>query len=169
MSTKGVALFEQAGGKLLTFVLGGREYGLQIMDAREVVKMMEPEPVPQTPAFMKGIINLRGQIVPVIDLRIRFDIPVGEPNEENCIMVVDLDGRMTGCIIDSLIGVTTIEPSQFEDNPDMGANINTDYLTGLAKLDKRVIIILDMERILKNEELAILDQSAGVPSEAPAP
>ncbi|MDT8447334.1 MAG: chemotaxis protein CheW [bacterium] len=160
MSEKGKALFEQAGGKLLTFMLGGREYGLQILDAREVVGMIEAEPVPQTPEFMKGVINLRGQIVPVIDLRARFHIPIPEQDTENCILVVDLAGRMTGCIIDSLIGVTTIEPSQFEDSPQMGANIHTDYMTGLAKLDKRVIIILDMSRILQNEELAHLEVMA---------
>jgi len=158
VSNKGEALFTEAGGKLLTFMMDDREYGIQILDTREVVKMMQPDPVPQTPDFMLGVINLRGNIIPVIDLRIRFGLKVGEVHGENCILVADLGGRKTGCLIDSLVGVATIERAQFEEHPDMGANIHTEFMSGIAKLKDRVIIILDMEQILKNEDLELLGQ-----------
>mgnify|MGYP001249098999 FL=1 len=146
-------LFTKSGGKVLTFLLGKQEYGIQILDAREVVGMMHIDPVPQTPAFMKGVINLRGKIIPVIDLREKFQMEKRESSKETCIVVVDIKGKMTGTIVDCLSGVVTIEKEDFEDAPEMGSNIRTDFIIGMAKLENRVIIVLDMERILSNEEL----------------
>tara|TARA_B100000959_G_C14985615_1_gene625457 strand:- start:1741 stop:2223 length:483 start_codon:yes stop_codon:yes gene_type:complete len=146
-------LFTKSGGKVLTFLLGKQEYGIQILDAREVVGMMHIDPVPQTPAFMKGVINLRGKIIPVIDLREKFQMEKRESSKETCIVVVDIKGKMTGTIVDFLSGVVTIEKEDFEDAPEMGSNIRTDFIIGMAKLENRVIIVLDMERILSNEEL----------------
>lgn len=156
MLEKATQLFQDSGGKLLTFMIGGQEYGIQILEAREVVGMMPIEPVPQTPSFMKGVINLRGSIIPVIDLRIKFGMPHKDPTPESCIVKVDIQGHSTGCVVDFLVGVVTIEPKDFEESPELGANIHTDFILGMAKLDKRVIIILDMEAVLSNEELSQL-------------
>ncbi|MDT8447806.1 MAG: chemotaxis protein CheW [bacterium] len=153
MESKSDALFTQAGGKLLTFMLGGQEYGIQILEAREVIGMMEPEPVPNTPEFMLGIINLRGKIIPILSLRAKFHLPPGEVTPETCVLVADLHGRQTGCKIDSLVGVVTIEPHEYEEHLDMGANINTDFILGIAKLKERTIIVLDMEEIVDHEEV----------------
>jgi len=153
MGEKGNRLFEGSGGKLLTFMIGEQEYGIQILEAREVVGVMPIEPVPQTPEFMKGVINLRGNIIPVIDLRTKFRMEAQEPTSDTCIVKVDISGHSTGCVVDFLVGVVTIEPKEFEESPDLGANINTEFILGMAKLEKRVIIILDMESVLSNGEL----------------
>lgn len=156
MSEKSEQLFKESGGKLLTFMIGNQEYGIQIREAREVVGLMDIDPIPQTPEFMRGVINLRGKIIPVIDLRLKFKIDAAEASGETCILVVNIQGKLTGAIIDFLVGVVTIEESEFEDSPDLGANIETEFITGMAKLAERVIIILDMEAVLSNEELVLL-------------
>jgi len=156
MSEKSEQLFKESGGKLLTFMIGNQEYGIQILEAREVVGLMDIDPIPQTPEFMRGVINLRGKIIPVIDLRLKFKIDAAEASGETCILVVNIQGKLTGTIIDFLVGVVTIEESEFEESPDLGANIETEFITGMAKLSERVIIILDMEAVLSNEELVLL-------------
>ncbi|MDH5559504.1 MAG: chemotaxis protein CheW [Deltaproteobacteria bacterium] len=162
MSESGNQLFEESGGKLLTFLIGEQEYGIQILEAREVVGMLEIDPVPQTPDFMKGVINLRGKIIPVIDLRLKFRMEQRKPSSESCIVVVDIQGKLTGTIVDFLVGVVTIDEAEFEDSPDLGSNINTVFIRGMAKLDKRVIIVLDMAKILTNEELVLISKPESV-------
>lgn len=155
-------LFDQSGGKLLTFQLGDQEYGIQILEAREVVGLMQIDPVPQTPAFMKGVINLRGKIIPVIDLRTKFDMVEVESTKETCIVVVDIDGKFTGIIVDMLIGVLTIEKSEFESTPELGDHIRTDFITGMVKLENRVVIVLDIKSILSNDELVLIHETENV-------
>jgi purine-binding chemotaxis protein CheW len=152
-------LFEKSGGKLLTFQLGEQEYGIQILEAHEVVGLMKIDPVPQTPAFMKGIINLRGKIIPVIDLRSKFDMLDIASSKETCIIVVAIGGKLTGIIVDFLVGVLTIEESDFENTPQLGENIRTEFIIGMAKLEKRVVIVLNIETILSNEELLLVHKS----------
>ena len=153
-------VFNQSGGKLLTFQLGKQEYGIQILEAREVVGLMQIDPVPQTPDFMKGVINLRGKIIPVIDLRTKFKMDEIEPTKEHCIVVVDVAEKLTGVIVDFLVGVLTIEEDEFETTPELGKNIKTEFITGMAKLENRVVTVLDMSNILSNEELVVL---GGIP------
>lgn len=156
MNTHSNRLFSESGGKLLTFLIGNQEYGIQILEAREVVGLTDIDPVPQTPDFMKGVFNLRGKIIPVIDLRSKFGMDETPPTNESCIIVVDIQGKLTGIIVNFLVGVVTIEESEFEDSPDLGNNINTVFIAGMAKLEKRVIIVLDMENILSNEDLVLV-------------
>lgn len=150
---------DTAEEKLLTFLIGKQEYGIHILEAREVVGSMHVDPVPRTPDFMKGVINLRGKIIPVIDLRTKFNMPEGELSKENCIVVVDLNGTLTGMKVDFLVGVLTVEKGEFEDTPQLGSNIETEYISGIAKLDKRVVIVLDMANILSNDELEKINES----------
>ena len=156
------SLFVNSGGKLLTFLLGKQEYGIEILAAREVVGMMNIDPVPRAPDWMKGIINLRGKIIPVIDLRTKFTMEAIEPTRETCIVVVDIDGKLTGVIVDCLSGVVTIEEQEFEETPELGNNIRTEFINGMAKLSDRVVIVLNMGRVLSNEELVLLDSTAAV-------
>jgi len=146
--------------KLLTFLLDQQEYGIHILEAREVVGQMHVDPIPRTPDFMKGVINLRGKIIPVIDLRTRFDMNPGEPTKESCVVVVEMDGLLTGMAVDFLVGVVTVESEQLEPSPRLGSNIHTEYISGIAKLGERVVIVLDMNTILSNEELVELDKNA---------
>jgi purine-binding chemotaxis protein CheW len=152
------SLFDHSEGKLLTFMLGKQEYGIQILEAREVVGLMHIDPVPHTPAFMLGIINLRGKIIPVIDLRSKFNMTTVEPTTETCIIVVDVQGTLTGIVVDFLVGVTRIDEQIFEETPQLGTNIRTEYIAGMAKLDQRVVIVLDLENILSADELVMLRQ-----------
>lgn len=152
------ALFDNSEGKLLTFMLSKQEYGIEILEAREVVGMMHIDPVPHTPDFMKGIINLRGKIIPVIDLRKKFGMLPVEPTTETCIVVVDVQGTLTGIIVDFLVGVTRIEEISFEETPQMSTNIRTEYIAGMAKLAQRVVIVLDLENILTADALILLRQ-----------
>lgn len=122
--------------------------------------MMHIDPVPRTPDFMEGVINLRGKIIPVIDLRAKFEMKETEHTKETCIVVVDVIGKMTGVIVDFLSGVVTIEKEDFEDSPELGSNIKTDLIIGMAKLEKRVIIVLDMGKILSNRELSQVHTNA---------
>lgn len=144
------SLFTNSDGKLLTFMLGKPEYGIQILEAREVVGMMHIDPVPRTPDFMEGVINLRA----------KFEMKETEHTKETCIVVVDVIGKMTGVIVDFLSGVVTIEKEDFEDSPELGSNIKTDLIIGMAKLEKRVIIVLDMGKILSNRELSQVHTNA---------
>lgn len=156
MKEESTQLFSKSGGKLLTFMTGSQEYGIEILEAREVVGLMEIDPIPQTPDFMKGVINLRGKIIPVIDLRSKFNMEETEATSESCIIVVNVQERITGIIVDSLVGVLTIEKKDFEEDIDFGTNINTDFIAGIAKLDRRVIIVLAVENILSNEDLVLV-------------
>ena len=155
----GGTVFTKSGGKVLTFQLGQQEYGIEILQAREVVGLMHTDPIPRTPEWMKGVINLRGKIIPVIDLRAKFEMEPTEPTNESCIVVVDIDGKMTGVSVDFLSGVVTLEEEQFEDSPELGNNINAEFISGIAKLGDRVVIVLDMGRILSNEELVELHEA----------
>ncbi len=151
-------LFAESEGKLLTIRLGDQEYGIPILESREVVKMMAIESIPQTPSFMRGVLNLRGHIHPVIDLRTKFNMPSQEDTAETCIILVNLHDHVTGMIADQLIGVTTLSPEQFEERPDLGQHINNRFLLGVAKLAERVILVLNLDEMLSNEELLSLSE-----------
>ena len=122
--------------------------------------MMGIDPVPQTPDFMKGVVNLRGKIIPVIDLRSKFEMEEVETSKETCIVVVDIEGSLTGIIVDSLNGVLTIEEEQFEGSLQFGANIRAEFIIGMAKLEGRVVIILDTRHVLSNDELVLIRRSS---------
>ena len=110
--------------------------------------MMHIDPVPHTSDFMKGVINLRGKIIPVIDLRTKFKMSQAAPTNETCIIVVDFGNAYTGIIVDFLIGVTRIEEVSFEETPQMSANIRAEFISGMAKLEDRVVIVLELKNVL---------------------
>ena len=152
-------LFDQSGGKLLVISLDQHEYGIQILHSREVVGLMDIEPVPNTPDFIRGIINLRGKVIPVIDFRRKLGMPPRESDAETCILVVDLDGKHTGVIIDTLIGVLSVDPTQFESRPDLGSTSERNYVSGIVKLDRRMITVLDMTQVLSRSHEVIPPQA----------
>jgi len=147
-------------GKFLSFRLSKEEYGIAILRVREIIGMVDVTPLPRTPDFVRGVINLRGRIIPVIDLRRRFGMAPIEPNGESCIVVVDVgrDADSTfrvGCLVDSVSEVLSVGVEHFEATPRC-ANAAGDYLAGLAKLKDRVLILLDIERVIAEIDPAAL-------------
>lgn len=141
-------------GKYLTFVLGGEEYGLEILKVREIIGLMDITAVPQTPVFVKGVINLRGKVIPVIDLRLKFGMEEAEPTEETCIIVVDIGASLIGIFVDTVSEVLDVTADQIEPAPSFGSSIETSFILGMGKIKGRVKILLDIDRVLSAEELA---------------
>ena len=147
-------------GKFLTFALGKEEYGLEILKVREIIGFMEITTVPQTPDYMKGVINLRGKVIPVIDLRLKFSMPEVEYTQETCIIVVDVDSVQAGIIVDSVSEVMDIKRDEIEETPNIGQGIDTNFINGLSEKNGKIIILLNIEKVLSFEELEMVEQLA---------
>ncbi|MHC4534372.1 MAG: chemotaxis protein CheW [Planctomycetota bacterium] len=145
-------------GKYLTFALGAEEYGLEILKVREIIGFMEITAVPQTPAYVKGVINLRGQVIPVIDLRTNFGMDTAEVTEETCIIVVETrhgDRKFsTGVVVDHVQEVLDIAGKDIEEAPQFGSAVNTDFILGMGKIGESVKILLDIDRVLASNDLS---------------
>ncbi|MBW2100273.1 MAG: purine-binding chemotaxis protein CheW [Deltaproteobacteria bacterium] len=150
-------------GKYLTFTLANEEYGIGILKIREIIGMMPITTVPQTPEFVKGVINLRGKVIPVIDLRLRFGMGAIDYNDRTCIIVVEITGGQDtiqiGTVVDSVSEVLNIKGEEIEDTPTFGTKLNTDYILGMAKMEGGVKILLDIDRVLSAEEISRLDET----------
>lgn len=145
------------GGKYLTFALGKEGYGLEILKVREIIGFMEITAVPRTPAHVKGVINLRGQVISVIDLRSKFGMEAAAKTDETCIIVVDVSqgGRKinTGIIVDKVSEVQNIAEENIEPPPAFGASVSTDFILGMGKVGQAVKILLDIDRVLGREDV----------------
>ena len=151
-------------GKYLTFTLDKEEYGIGILKIKEIIGMMPITTVPQTPDFVKGVINLRGKVIPVMDLRLRFGMEAIDYTERTCIIVVEIEGSsgtvMIGIVVDAVSEVLNIKGDDIEDTPTFGTKLNTDYILGMAKMEGGVKILLDIDRVLSGEEIAALENAA---------
>ena len=148
-------------GKYLTFVLSSEEYGLEILKVREILGMMEITAVPQTPVFVKGVINLRGKVIPVVDLRLKFEMPEKAYDQETCVIVVEVKDTMMGIIVDTVSEVLDITNDQIEEAPKFGGKVNTEFILGMGKVGDQVKILIDIEKILSSEELVVAANLAG--------
>ena len=151
-------------GKYLTFTLANEEYGIGILKIKEIIGMMPITPVPRTPEFVKGVINLRGKVIPVLDLRARFGMPSVDYTEKTCIIVVEIAGLSgtvsTGIVVDSVSEVLNIKGEDIADAPSFGTQMDTEYILGMAKMGKGVKILLDIEKVLTNQEVESLISAA---------
>ncbi|MDR2725628.1 MAG: chemotaxis protein CheW [Candidatus Adiutrix sp.] len=147
-------------GKYLTFALAREEYGIGILTVREIIGLMPIRTVPQTPTFVKGVINLRGKVIPVVDLRLKFGMEEIEHTERTSIIVVDVGGTASdqpmhiGIVVDYVSEVINIKADEIEAPPAFGAELNTEYILGMAKVSQSVKILLDINRILGAEDLS---------------
>jgi purine-binding chemotaxis protein CheW len=146
--------------QLVAFVLESEEFACDINDVREVLKMIRVTPLPRSLDFVEGVINLRGEVIPVIDLRKRFGLPKMERTDENRIIIVEVDDRMVGLIVDSVTEVIRISNTHIQDAPDQVAGGRTHLIMGVGKIDERLLIILNLGRILTDEEQLALDEVA---------
>lgn len=148
-------------GKYLTFTLAKEEYGISILKVKEIIGMMPITPVPQTPDFVKGVINLRGKVIPVIDLRLRFGMDEIDYTERTCIIVAEIEGQagtvQIGIVVDAVSEVLNIKGEDIEDTPTFGTKLNTEYILGMAKIEGGVKILLDINCVLSAQEITQLD------------
>jgi purine-binding chemotaxis protein CheW len=169
MSTSSNPSTHQArAGKYLTFFLGGEEYGLEILKVSEIIGMQPITRVPRMPEFVKGVINLRGKVIPITDLRRKFGMPEDETTE-SCIIVVQMLGVQTGIVVDRVSEVVAIVEGDIEDAPSFGADIHTEFLLGIGKTGGRVKLLLDIDKVLAQHEIAALDSSRALEAPAAAP
>ena len=151
-------------GKYLTFSLANEEFGISILKIKEIIGMMPITSVPKTPEFVKGVVNLRGKVIPVIDLRVKFGMDEIDDTEKTCIVVVETSGQsgsiLMGSIVDSVSEVLNIKDEEIEDAPAFGTELKTDYILGMAKMEGGVKILLDIDRVLSAEDVAVLDKAA---------
>ncbi len=159
-----VKVMAEKSGKYLTFQLEDEEYGIGILRVKEIIGMMPITSVPRTPEFVKGVINLRGKVIPVIDLRSKFDMETIEYNERTCIIVVEIDSEsstvLIGIVVDAVSEVLNIKEDEIEETPTFGTKLNTEYILGMAKMEGGVKILLNIGKVLSNEEIAVLENSA---------
>ena len=159
-----VKVIAEREGKYLTFTLAEEEYGIGILKIKEIIGMLPITSVPQTPDFVKGVINLRGKVIPVIDLRLRFGMGEIDYTERTCIIVVEIDSQagtvLIGIVVDSVSEVLNVKGDDIADTPTFGTKLNTEYILGMAKMEGGVKILLDIDRVLSGEEVASLEKTA---------
>ena len=151
---------EIAGREFLAFTLGKEEYGLDILKVQEIRGYESVTRVAHAPEFVKGVVNLRGTIVPIVDMRIKFQL--GEPTYDQftVVIILNIAGRVVGMVVDSVSDVITLKPEQVKPAPDMGSALNSDYLIGLGTLDERMLILIDIDRLMSSSDMGLIEKIA---------
>jgi purine-binding chemotaxis protein CheW len=149
-------------GKYLTFRLGEEEYGIEILKVREIVAMMQITPVPLTALHIRGVVNLRGKIIPVVDMRKKFGLPDAPATRDTCIITAMVEGKegevLTGLLVDGVSEVTQVAATEVEPVPALGEDMKLDFVTGLSKTKGRVIVLLDMDKVMQGQEFQQLQE-----------
>ncbi|OFZ70607.1 MAG: chemotaxis protein CheW [Betaproteobacteria bacterium RBG_16_58_11] len=146
-----------AGREFLTFTLGAEEYGIDILKVQEIRGYDAVTHIANTPEFIKGVINLRGVIVPIVDLRIKFNLGTAEYNPFTVVIILNVAGRVIGIVVDGVSDVTILGPEQIKPPPEMASTLDTRYLQGLGAKDDRMIILVDIESLLMSPDLELID------------
>ncbi|MBV4365156.1 chemotaxis protein CheW [Erwinia sp. BNK-24-b] len=148
---------ETVGQEFLVFTLGDEEYGIDILKVQEIRGYDQVTRIANTPAFIKGVTNLRGVIVPIIDLRVKFAQPDVEYNENTVVIVLNLELRVVGIVVDGVSDVLSLTTDQIRPSPEFAVTMSTEYLTGLGALGERMLILVDIEKLLNSDEMALMD------------
>jgi len=146
------------GGKYLTFFLSEEEYGIEILKVHEIIGKHPITRVPHTQKYIKGVINLRGKVIPIVDARLKFGMPAVADTNETCIIVVSIHGTEVGIIVDRVSEVVDIANEDTEQAPSFGSGCNTDYILGIGKVQERVMILLNIDRVLLANELTYFEE-----------
>jgi purine-binding chemotaxis protein CheW len=158
MSTATPPIADTRAGKYLTFFLGDEEYGLEILKVSEIIGMQPITRVPRVPEFVRGVINLRGKVIPITDLRLKFDMPVVAGRDE-VIIVVQMRGVQTGLVVDRVSEVVAIAAGEVEDAPAFGAGIRTEFLLGIGKTGGRVKLLVDIDKVLEASDVLAIESA----------
>ena len=146
--------------EFLTFVLGNEEYGLEILKVQEIRGYDAVTKIANTPDFIKGVVNLRGRIVPIVDLRIKFNLGKVECNEFTVVIILNLNGRIVGMVVDGVSDVMSLQPNQIRAVPDIVASIDTKYIVGLASVEEKMFILVDIEQLMSSTDMELMDSVA---------
>jgi purine-binding chemotaxis protein CheW len=146
-----------AGGEYLTFVLGDEEYGLEILKVQEIRGYDTVTQIANTPDFIKGVVNLRGKIVPIVDLRIKFHLGKVVYDEFTVVIILNLGGRVVGIVVDGVSDVMALKEDQIRDVPSLVTSIDTKYIVGLATVEQQMLILVDIEQLMSSQEMELLD------------
>jgi purine-binding chemotaxis protein CheW len=144
----------------LAFRLGTEEYGIDIQKVQEIRGYESVTRIANTPDFIKGVVNLRGIIVPVIDMRIRFNLGTPTYDQSTVVIILNIADRVVGMVVDSVSDVITLSPEQIKPAPEMGTALDTSYLIGLGTLDQRMVILVDIDDLMSSEEIGLIEQAA---------
>jgi purine-binding chemotaxis protein CheW len=151
---------KSAAGEYLTFVLGTEEYGLEILKVQEIRGYDAVTQIANTPDFIKGVVNLRGKIVPIVDLRIKFHLGKVEYDEFTVVIILNLNGRVVGIVVDGVSDVMALKDDQIRDVPSLVTSIDTKYIVGLATVEQQMLILVDIEQLMSSQEMALIDSVA---------
>ena len=143
--------------EFLTFTLGAEEYGIEILKVQEIRGYEQPTTIANAPAFIKGVINLRGIIVPIIDMRLKFELGSAEYNAFTVVIILNIAGRVVGMVVDSVSDVITLAPDQLRAAPEFSSSLATRYLLGLGTVGERMLILMDIEKLMTSPDMALLD------------
>ncbi|MFT5590668.1 MAG: purine-binding chemotaxis protein CheW [Bradyrhizobium sp.] len=154
------AIVDIAGNEFLAFTLGKEEYGIDILKVQEIRGYEAVTRIANAPEFVKGVVNLRGIIVPIVDMRIKFNL--GEPTYDQftVVIILNISGRVMGMVVDSVSDVITLSAEQIKPAPEMGTAFNTDYLIGLGTLDERMLILIDIDKLMSSSEMGLIEKIA---------
>ena len=147
------------GHEFLTFTLGKEEYGIDILKVQEIRGYDAVTAIANTPEFIKGVINLRGIIVPIVDMRIKFHLGDAEYNQFTVVIILNVTSRVVGMVVDGVSDVITLSPEQIKAAPEFGAAIDTQYVMGLGTVDERMLILVDIERLMSSRDMELMDQA----------
>ena len=148
------------GQEFLAFKLGNEEYGIDILKVQEIRGYEAVTRIANAPEFIKGVINLRGIIIPVVDMRIKFNLGTPVYDQFTVVIILNINGRIMGMVVDSVSDVTTLTPDQIKPAPDMGSSFDSKYMIGLGTLDERMLILVDIDRLMSSGEMGLMDNLA---------
>ena len=144
----------------LTFTLGPEEYAIDILKVQEIRGYEQPTTIANAPAFIKGVINLRGTIVPIVDMRIKLEVGKAEYTPFTVVIILNIGARVVGIVVDGVSDVTSLRPEQIRPAPDFAATVDTKYIQGLGTLDERMLIVVDIARLMLSSDMALVDEAA---------
>lgn len=145
---------------MLSFTLGSEEYGIGILKVQEIRGYEKVTQIAKAPEYIKGVVNLRGTIVPIVDMRLRFNIGTSTYNDLTVVIILNIHDRIIGMVVDSVSDVVTLTPEQIKPAPDMGSALNTEYLIGLGTISERMLILVDIEKLMSSTDIGLLHQMA---------
>lgn len=151
---------DSTGYEFLAFTLGAEEYGIDILKVQEIRGYECPTRIANAPEFIKGVINLRGLIVPIVDMRIKFNLGVANYDNLTVVIILNISGRVVGMVVDSVSDVITLNPEQIKPAPALTSALDTGYLIGLGTVDQRMLILVDIDKLMSSNEIGILDKIA---------